>query len=215
MIALALVAAFLRKIERYFGPPARILLHLLIRHRFGPPILMQPVDPIVTVADVARLPARMLLRRQVRYLDVDRLHLLVLGRDRTEPIADLIARQRHIFALDVGNVYEDVVTAGVRNDETVALASAERLHLTLLDRVTHGTIGCRSGSGAARNNRRWQLQMRRARRNAGHRWWRRRRLGRRDQPRRCRFVIGRNLNTARHDDACRGFLHTRTISIFC
>lgn len=124
---------------------------MLIRFRLtGPPILMQLVP-------YARLPAGVLLRRQVRDLHVDGLHLLVLGRDRAEPIADLVARQWHILSLDVGDVYEYVVPAGVRGNETVPFASAERLHLTLLDRVPHGTIGCGSGPRAARDDRRGQL----------------------------------------------------------
>lgn len=167
---------------------------LMIRFRLtGPPILMQLVP-------YARLPAGVLLRRQVRDLHVDGLHLLVLWRDRAEPVADLVARQWHILSLDVGDVYENVVPAGVRGDETVSFASAERLHLTLLDRVPHGTIGCGSGPRAARYDRRGQLQMRRAGGNAGE-WWPGRRLcGRNDTG--CRFVVRRNLDAARHGASC-------------
>ena len=58
------------------------------------------MQPMAVVVAHARFPARMLFRRQVRYLHMDRLHLLVLRRDGAEPIAHLVTGQRHVLALD-------------------------------------------------------------------------------------------------------------------
>lgn len=153
------------------------------------------------------LPLGMLLGRQMGDLDVDRLHLLELGRDEAEPVADLVAGQGHVLAFDVRNVHEDVVASVGGRDEAVSFAPAERPHFSLLDGVTHGPVRCGSGSGAPGDDRRRKLQMGRARRNAGHRL-RRRRDARRG------LVIGRYLDVAGHDgdgvDTGQGGCYLRT-----
>lgn len=138
------------------------------------------------------LPLGVLLGRQMGDLDVDRLHFFELGRDEAEPVADLVAGQRDVLAFDVRNVHENVVTSVGGGDEAVSFAPAKRPHLSLLDGVTHGPVRCRSGSGTPGYDRRRKLQMGRARRNAGHRLWRRRDARR-------GLIVGRYLDVAGHD----------------
>lgn len=138
------------------------------------------------------LPLAVLLGRQMGDLDVDRLRLLELGRDEAKAVADLVAGQGHVLAFDVRNVHENVVASAGGLDEAMSFAPAERPHFPLLDGVTHGPVRCGSGPGAPGDDRRRKLQMGRARRNAGHRLWRRRNARR-------WLVVCRYLDVAGHD----------------
>lgn len=75
-------------------------------------VLRAPAGPILVVHQqsgavrgLARryplLPPAVLLRRQMGDVHVDRLHLLELGRDGAQPVANFVARQWHVLALDV------------------------------------------------------------------------------------------------------------------
>lgn len=70
-------------------------------------------------------------------LYVDRLYLLELGRDAAKSVANLIARQWHVLAFNVGDVHKNVVSSVAWDDETVPFAPAERSNFSFLDGIAH------------------------------------------------------------------------------
>lgn len=73
--------------------------------------------------------------RQVRNHHLHGLGLLVLGRDGTHLVGDLIAFHRDILPFHIRDVQKDIGAAISRGDEAVALGSTEAFADSFVDRA--------------------------------------------------------------------------------